>query len=116
MSAKNCYSKDNTKKHKVFIMKTISAIILFFCCNALLIFFEVHKQGQYLKLSYEIQKLQTEITTLTKQQNELTYSLHKLQQPDIIQEVAEKKLNMKKIELKNIKSMPTETIPHEINQ
>ncbi len=78
-------------------MKKMTAIVLFFCCNALLIFFEVHKQGQYLKLSYEIQKLQTEIGTLTKEQSNLTYALHQLQQPDNIQEVAEKKLNMKPI-------------------
>lgn len=83
-------------------MKKISAIVLFFCFNALLIFFEVHKQGQYLKLSYEIQKLQAEICTLTKEQSNLIYSLHKLQQPDIIQKTAEKKLGMKPIELKNI--------------
>ena len=98
-------------------MKKMSAIVLFFCFNALLIFFEVHKQGQYLKLSYEIQKLQTEIGKLTKEQSNLTYSLHKLQQPDIIQEVAEKKLNMKPIELKNIKLMsstPADT--QEINK
>ena len=86
-------------------MKKISAIVLFFCFNALLLFFEVHKQGQYLKLSYEIQKLQAEVCTLTKEQSNLTYSLHKLQQPDIIQDIAEKKLAMKSIELKNIKSI-----------
>lgn len=86
-------------------MKKMSAILLFFCCNALLIFFEVHKQGQYLKLSYEIQKLQTEICTLSKEQSNLIYSLHKLQQPDIIQKVAKKKLNMKPIELKNIRKI-----------
>jgi cell division protein FtsL len=95
-------------------MKKISAIVLFFCCNALLIFFEVHKQGQYLKLSYDIQKLQAKICNLTKQQNDLVYSLHALQQPDIIKEVAEKKLAMKPIELKNIKAasshMPTEVL------
>ena len=80
----------------------MSAIVLFFCFNALLIFFEVHKQGQYVKLSYEIQKLQAEVCNLTKEQNDLIYSLHKLQQPDIIQDIAEKKLAMKPIELKNI--------------
>jgi hypothetical protein len=40
--------------------------------------------------------------------------LHALQQPDIIKEVAEKKLAMKPIELKNIKAasshMPTEVL------
>ncbi len=91
-------------------MKKMSAIVLLFCCNALLIFFEVHKQGQYLKLSYEIQKLQAEICTLSKQQSDLIYSLHALQQPDIIKEIAEKKLAMKPIELKNIKLSPVNII------
>ncbi|MDP3788523.1 MAG: hypothetical protein Q8Q60_04405 [Candidatus Chromulinivorax sp.] len=86
-------------------MKKMSAIVLFFCCNALLIFFEVHKQGQYLKLSYEVQKLQAEICNLTKQQNDLVYELHALQQPDIIKDTAEKKLGMKPIELKNIRHL-----------
>ena len=84
-------------------MKKMSAIVLLFCCNALLIFFEVHKQSQYLKLSYDIQKLQTQICDLKKQQNDLIYSLYTLQQPDIIENIAEKKLGMKPIELKNIK-------------
>ena len=83
-------------------MKKISAILLFFCCNALLIFFEVHKQGQYLKLSYEIQKLQNVITTLTKEHNDLMYTLHTLQQPDAILKFAEKQLLMKPIELKSV--------------
>lgn len=85
-------------------MKRMTAIVLFFSCNALLVFFEVHKQGQYLKLSYEIQKLQAEICTLNKQHNDLIYELHALQQPDKIQEVAEKQLGMKPIELKNVKT------------
>ena len=91
-------------------MKKMSAIVLLFCCNALLIFFEVHKQGQYLKLSYEIQKLQAEIYNLNKQQHDLVYSLHALQQPDVIKEIAEKKLAMKPIELKNIKLSPANSL------
>lgn len=87
-------------------MKRISAIVLLFCFNALLIFFEVHKQGQYLKLSYDIQKLQGQIAILVQQQNKLIYSLYCLQQPDTIQEIAYKQLAMKPIELKRIKSIP----------
>lgn len=89
-------------------MKKMSAIVLFFCCNALLIFFEVHKQGQYLKLSYDIQKLQTQICDLTKEQSNLIYALHALQQPDIIEAVAEKQLAMKPIELKKIQTVSSE--------
>lgn len=84
-------------------MKKISAISLFFCCNALFIFFEVHKQGQYLKLSYETQKLQESMHELRKEKSNLIYSLHNLQQPDIIQTIAHEKLKMKPIELRNIK-------------
>lgn len=84
-------------------MKKISAIVLFFCFHALLIFFEVHKQSDYLKLSYEIQKLQNEHRELTKEKSHLTHSLHTYQQPCHIQEIAEKQLSMKSIELKNVK-------------
>ncbi|MBP6869459.1 cell division protein FtsL [Candidatus Babeliales bacterium] len=86
-------------------MKKISAIVLFFCCNAILIFFEVHKQSKYLKLSYEIQKLQAQICDLSQQKTELIYELHNLQQPHNIQDVAVKKLMMKNIELKKIKNI-----------
>jgi|GEM_PF-613175 len=88
-------------------MKKMSAIVLFFCFNALLIFFEVHKQGQYLKISYEIQKLQTKICSITKEQNDLIYSLHTLQQPDNIQTIAQEKLAMKPIELKKVTLLPS---------
>ena len=89
-------------------MKKMSAVVLFFCFHALLIFFEVHKQGQYLKLSYDIQKLQTQICDLTKEQSNLMYGLHALQQPDIIEKIAEKKLAMKPIELKKIQTISSE--------
>lgn len=83
-------------------MKKITALIIFLCCHALLIFFEVHKQGQYLQVSYDIQKLQTQVTELLKQKNNATYTLHSLQQPTIIADIASKELGMKKIELKQI--------------
>ena len=86
-------------------MKKITAIVLFFCFNALLIFFEVHKQSHYLKLSYEIQKLQTQFHELTKQKSNLVHTLHQHQQPSQIQQSAEKKLSMKHIELKDVKKI-----------
>jgi cell division protein FtsL len=87
-------------------MKKTSAILLFFCCNALLIFFEVHKQGQYLTLSYELQKLQSHITLLSKQHSDLTYALQAQQQPHIIQNIAEKQMGMLPAELSKIKVAP----------
>ena len=84
-------------------MKKTSAILLFLCCNALLIFFEVHKQGQYLQLSYQLQKLQSQISILHKEHDHLVYALHELQQPNIIQNIAETKFGMKPIELKKIR-------------
>ena len=90
---------------KVITMKKISAIVLFFCFHALLIFFEVHKQSNYLKLSYEIQKLQTQLNELTKQKSTLTHTLYTYQQPCNIKDIAEKKLFMKPIELKDVKKI-----------
>jgi len=86
-------------------MKKMTAIILFFCFNALLIFFEVHKQSHYLKLSYEIQKLQIQFHELTKQKSHLMHTLYKHQQPSQIQHHAEEKLLMKPIELKDVKKI-----------
>jgi len=84
-------------------MKKMSAIVLFFFFNALLVFLEVHKQSYSLKLSYEIQKLQTQFHELTKQKSNLMHTLHTYKQPDNIKEIAEKKLYMKPIELKDVK-------------
>lgn len=95
-------------------MKKISAIVLFFSCNAILIFFEVHKQSKYLTLAYQTQKLQAKICQLHKQKTELTYKLYTLQQPDKIQDIAIKNLAMKNIELKTVKKIMKES--HEINQ
>lgn len=90
-------------EYKVFVMKKTSAIVLFFCFHALLIFFEVHKQSNYLKLSYDIQKLQTQLNELIKQQSTLIHTLHTYQQPSLIQEIAQEKLSMQPIELKDVK-------------
>lgn len=95
-------------------MKKISAIIIFFSFNAILIFFEVHKQSKYLKLSYEIQKLQTQICNLSQKKTDLTYELHKLQQPHQIQDIAIKKLTMQNIELKKVKKINKDF--HETNE
>lgn len=84
-------------------MKKISAIILFFCCNSIFIFFEVHKQAKYLTLSYEVQRLNHELHKLKKEQTHLIYELSRLQQPHNIADYAEKNLGMKKIEHKKIK-------------
>ena len=84
-------------------MKKISAIVLFFCTNALLIFFEVHKQGQLIKVSYEIQKHQTTLSNLKKEKRAITFKLLELQQPNIIKEFAKENLNMQPIQLKNVK-------------
>ena len=90
-------------------MKKMPAIVLFFCFNALLIFFEVHKQSYYLQLSYQIQKLQNQLHELTKQKSDLTHTLHTYQQPGTIKDIAEKKLAMKSIELKDIQKItPTQ--------
>ena len=83
-------------------MKKTTAILLFLCCNAFLVFFEVHKQGQYLKLSYELQKLQSQIAILSKQHSDLIYALHAQQQPSNIQNIVEQQMAMKPIELKQI--------------
>ena len=90
-------------------MKKTTAILLFLCCNALLVFFEVHKQGQYLTLSYELQKLQSKISVLSKQHSDLMYTLHALQQPNTIQNHVQKSLSMKPMELKNIKKISEQT-------
>lgn len=93
-------------------MKKTSAMLLLLCCNALFIFLEVHKQGQYLTLSYQIQKLQSQLNILEKEQSNLLYNLHAEQQPDIIAQKAEQQMLMQPIELKNILRAPKEsTIP-----
>jgi len=84
-------------------MKKIPVFVLFFCFQALLFFLQVHKQGKYLKISYDIQKLQAQLIDLEKQKCNLFYKLYRHQEPNIVADIAEKKLMMQPIELKDVK-------------
>ena len=86
-------------------MKKISAVTLFFICNALFVFLQVHKQGRYLQSSYEIQKLQQRLEKLKQQHSKLLHSLYELQQPDNIAKTAKNNMLMQPIELKNIQKI-----------
>ncbi len=94
-------------------MKKNSALLLLLCCNALLVFFQVHQQGLYVKMSYELQKQQAQLRQLKEEQAQLIYQLQKAQQPDIIQEIAEKDLQMIPIALKNIRTIKNEAAAYE---
>ncbi len=93
-------------------MKKMTAIVLFFCFHALLIFFQVHKQSIFLTLSYDIQKLQSQKIALTKKQHFLRYTLQNYQQPHIIAQTMQEKFDMQPIQLQQIqKTEQSEAVP-----
>ena len=87
-------------------MKKMTAMVLFFCFHALLIFFEVHKQSIFLTLSYDIQKLQSQKAILNKKQDFLRYTLQQHQQPHIIASTMKEKFEMQPIQLQQIQKTP----------
>lgn len=86
-------------------MKKIPAVVLFICINALLIFFQVHKQSQIIKVRRNIQTHQKKIDQLEQKKRELNVQLHRIKQPYKIKQFATDKMNMKPISLKKVKKI-----------
>lgn len=86
-------------------MKKTSAIVLCICINALLIFFQVHKQSQIIKVLRDIQQQQKQFNLLLQKKRTLKFNIHQEQQPDKIKAIAQEQLTMKPISLKKVKSI-----------
>lgn len=86
-------------------MKKIPAVVLFICINALLIFFQVHKQSQIIKVRRNIQTYQKQIDKLEQKKRTLKVQLHQKKQPCKIKKVATDDMQMKPISIKKVKKI-----------
>jgi sortase (surface protein transpeptidase) len=85
-------------KKKLFIA-TFVATQLFF------IFFHIHKQSQFIKLSYEKQKYEKLAKELAQKKQSILQSLHIAQNRSAIKSYAEQELKMKKVRLDQVKTL-----------
>lgn len=83
-------------------MKTLPAITLIICVNALFIFFLVHKQNQIIKVKRDIQQYQNKISQTQEDIAKARYQLSKLHNPENVKTFSQEKLGMHPISLKEI--------------
>lgn len=72
-----------------------SLIIFFVIINLSFIFLQIHKQSQFVKLSYRKQQLEKEQDQLVKHRNELVHKIYLQQNPKAIKQYATHELNMR---------------------
>ena len=83
--------------------------MLTLCINLSIIFLLIHKQNKFIKLLYELQKLQENKSELLQEKKALTLNFHKGQQLSAIQTFAKNNLHMNSISLKEAKTINTST-------
>ena len=87
---------------------TTSLVSLFLVVNLLFIFLQIHKQSQFVKISYARQRLEKEKEHLTKQKNDLAQQLLLQQSRKNVQNYASKQLNMRPTTVQQIHKIKRE--------
>lgn len=87
-------------------MKQLSFILLFCFSQVALVCLHINKQAQAVALSYQLQKNNRLKNSLEQKKQTLLNTLQTLQSPQHIKQVAQQKLAMKPIKLRNIKRLP----------
>lgn len=75
-------------------MKRSSFLALFIAANVGFILLHLHKQSQFIQLSYTKQKLEFQMSSLQKQKQELTHHLYTFYDRARVLNYAKKELNM----------------------
>lgn len=75
-------------------MKKPTFLFLFIAANVGFVLLHLHKQSQFIQLSYTKQKIEMQATSLAKQKQELTHQLYMLYDRARILTYAKKELNM----------------------
>lgn len=91
-------------------MNKISLVIIFVSINVLFAILLIHKQNTIVKLFYDLQALQKEKDFLLQEKKDLIFQLQKEQQLSNVQSFAKEQLNMKTINLKEAKTVPTKRV------
>jgi len=74
---------------------TSLVVIIFIVTNLCFIFLQIHKQSQFVKLSYTRQRLEKERAELEKKRDELTHQLYIQQSSKTVKKYASDKLGMR---------------------
>ena len=78
--------------------------------NLFFIFFLVYKNSVMIKLSFQKQAYEKQISMLLKNKDSLQAQLYVLQNRDAVQEFVTRELHMEKINRKQIKPLPASTV------
>ncbi|NBP15212.1 hypothetical protein EBU95_12555, partial [bacterium] len=73
----------------------------------LLIGIKINKQSQFIKISYERQRLEQKKIELLQQKQALTNDLYAFQNPALIKQFAQETLKMEPLNLKQVKRITT---------
>lgn len=76
----------------------------FICVNILFIFLQIYKQSNFVKLSFEKQRIEKEKEQLLQKKDSITQQLYILKNPANIKEFATRNLKMQKVKLNQIKN------------
>ncbi|NBP00254.1 MAG: hypothetical protein EBU90_09045 [Proteobacteria bacterium] len=88
-------------------MKKLYFIVFFISFHILLIGIKINKQSQFIKISYERQRLEQKKIELLQQKQALTNDLYAFQNPALIKQFAQDVLNMEPLNLKQVKRITT---------
>ncbi len=92
-------------------MKKSAFLALFIVPNVGFVLLHLHKQSQFIHLSYTKQKIELETGTLAKQKQELTHQLYTLYDRARVLNYAKKELNMTQTKVGQFKKI-NNTVAH----
>lgn len=93
---------------------TSGLVVVFVMINVLFIFLQIHKQSQFVQLSYARQRLEKEKELLLNQRNKLVHQLHVQQSRKNVQKYAQDHLGMGQTSVKQIHKISLEkAVNHE---
>ncbi len=86
-------------------MKRSPFLALFISANIGFVLLHLHKQSQFIQLSYTKQKLEVQMNNLNKQKQELTHQLYTFYDRTRVLNYAKKELNMSHAKVGQFKKM-----------
>ncbi len=87
---------------------TSGLVVVFVMINVMFIFLQIHKQSQFVQLSYARQRLEKEKELLLRQRNELVHQLHVKQSRKNVQKYAQEQLGMRESSVSQIHKISLE--------
>jgi hypothetical protein len=87
---------------------TSALLVVFVLVNLIFIFLQIHKQSQFVKISYAHQRLQKEKDHLIRRRNELIHQIHLQQSRKNVQKYAQDQLGMCETNVKQIHKISLE--------